>query len=173
MLFLLDYESEILPIDYDALHYDIENDNPYSFKMAMLPLAVRMKEQAKFQKICEGLPATFSETLKKYRKDFKLSQATLAEMIDVDMNTYSKYEHLRKPHITKQIIARIGHALRLRGELTEDLMAKAGFTLDVMDFKDSVLRMVIYEYVDEPIEKINQLMNQYGCLPLGSRKQVA
>ena len=86
---------------------------------------------------------------------------------------YSKYEHLRKPHITKQIIARIGHELRLRGELTEDLMVKAGFTLDVMDFKDSVLRMVIYEYVDEPIEKINQLMNQYGCLPLGSRKQVA
>lgn len=173
VLFALTALKAVIPFDSNALHYDIQKDNPYVFCHAALPLELMIERIQNIEKTRDGLPETFGLTLKKYREDFKLTQTELAEKIGVTVETLCRYENKKSISITKQMIARIGHELRLCGELTEDLMSKAGFQLDPDDYRDKILRTVIYDYVDEPIEKINALLKQCGCLPISGRKKEA
>ena len=75
-------------------------------------------------------------------------------MIGVDRETVTRYETAKRPSITKQMIARIGHDLKLRGEYTEDMLDKANRSL-------------------RELEACNAYLVSRKCHTLGSRKQRA
>ena len=138
--------------------------------LAALPIEAHLNPAAYKAKLVAGLPASFGETLAYHRKQEGLSQEQLAELLGVNRVTVGRYETAKKPAITKQMIARIGVEFHLRGEYTDDMMDKAGLSLDMNDERDCNLKHVIYYMYMFPVEVGNRFLAEHDCLPLGGRK---
>ena len=170
ILFIIGSRSRGSRYDKDALHNDDWKNDPIAVALAALPIEAHLNPAAYKAKLVAGLPASFGETLAYHRKQEGLSQEQLAELLGVNRVTVGRYETAKKPAITKQMIARIGVEFHLRGEYTDDMMDKAGLSLDMNDEKDCNLKHVIYYMYMFPVEVGNRFLAEHDCLPLGGRK---
>ena len=173
LLFSIRYSQRRATYDREALHSDDWKNDPIAVALAAIPLELLIGASSDKAGLVASLPLTFGDTLKHHREKAGLTQEEMAEMIGVDRETVTRYETAKKPSITKQMIARIGHDLKLRGEYTEDMLDKANRSLDTTDEKDNVLRFVIYYMYVRELEACNAYLVSRKCHTLGSRKQRA
>ena len=170
ILFFISNRSRGSRYDKEALHNDDWKSDPIAVALAALPIEAHLNPAAYKARLVADLPASFGETLKYHREREGLTQEQLAELLGVNRVTVSRYEASKKPPITKQMIARIGVEFHLRGEYTDDMMDKAGLSLDTNDEKDNNLRHVIYYLFMFPVEVGDRFLAEHNCLPLGGRK---
>ena len=170
ILFVVSRRNRGSRYDKEALHNDDWKNDPIAVALAALPIEAHLNPAAYKAKLVAGLPASFGETLKHHREKEGLTQEQLAELLGVNRVTVGRYETSKKPPITKQMIARIGVEFHLRGEYTDDMMDKAGLSLDTNDEKDNNLKHVIYYMYMLPVELGDRFLAEHDCLPLGGRK---
>ena len=173
LMFSIQYRHRGASYDREALHNDDWKNDPIAVALAAIPLELLIGVSSDKASMVASLPLSFGETLKHHRENAGMTQEEMAEMIGVDRETVTRYETAKRPSITKQMIARIGHDLKLRGEYTEDMLDKANRSLDTTDEKDNVLRFVIYYMYVRELEACNAYLVSRKCLTLGSRKQRA
>lgn len=87
-------------------------------------------------------PLPFQEALKFHRKRKSCPQEILAENIQVDVQTYRQYEkdEEKRPNLTRLVA--IAVTLKLFPNLSEDLVAKAGYVFRLNE-KDIALKVIL------------------------------
>ena len=157
--------------DSEALHNDDLRSDPIAVALAAIPLEVLLGVAADKTILVADLPVTFGKTLKHHRLANHMTQEELAELLDVSRESISRYENAKKPSISKQMIVKIGVALKLRGEYTEDLLDKAKLGLDLTDAYDNALRFVIYYLYPKGLDVCAEFLRSRKFLPKDNKNQ--
>ena len=167
LLFRVRYGHRNNRYDKEALHSDDLNADPVAVALAAIPLDVMLAASQSVDKLCEGLPRRFGETLKYHREQKQLTQHKLAEMLGVESKQISRWEN-GEVRLTQSQIGAIGVMMNLKGSFTEDLMNKAKVPININDPEDMALRFVIYYMYMRPLEECNQVLIARGCKPFTS-----
>lgn len=142
-------ESEIKADFVDILQ------NP-SLMDQLLPLDM-MKLGKKISELLKELPFEFSGTLRSHRKRKNCTQPFLAKLVGITERTLRDYETLEDNLPRLELTLSFCFALKLRPELSDDMIKKAGHQLTISP-PHQVYKMLLSTSYYKPLGEINSIL---------------
>lgn len=125
--------------------------------MAQLPQLDMMKLGKKISELLKELPFEFSGTLRSHRKRKNCTQPFLAKLVGITERTLRDYETLEDNLPRLELTLSFCFALKLRPELSDDMIKKAGHQLTISP-PHQVYKMLLSTSYYKPLSEINSIL---------------
>ncbi|HHQ6369901.1 TPA: XRE family transcriptional regulator [Streptococcus agalactiae] len=125
--------------------------------MDQLPPLDMMKLGKKISELLKELPFEFSETLRSHRKRKNCTQPFLAKLVGITERTLRDYETLEDNLPRLELTLSFCFALKLRPELSDDMIKKAGHQLTISP-PHQVYKMLLSTSYYKPLGEINSIL---------------
>ncbi|HEN0443065.1 TPA: ImmA/IrrE family metallo-endopeptidase [Streptococcus agalactiae] len=125
--------------------------------MDQLPPLDMMKLGKKISELLKELPFEFSGTLRSYRKRKNCTQPFLAKLVGITERTLRDYETLEDNLPRLELTLSFCFALKLRPELSDDMIKKAGHQLTISP-PHQVYKMLLSTSYYKPLSEINSIL---------------
>ncbi|EGJ27581.1 MULTISPECIES: ImmA/IrrE family metallo-endopeptidase [Streptococcus] len=125
--------------------------------MAQLPPLDMMKLGKKISELLKELPFEFSGTLRSHRKRKNCTQPFLAKLVGITERTLRDYETLEDNLPRLELTLSFCFALKLRPELSDDMIKKAGHQLTISP-PHQVYKMLLSTSYYKPLSEINSIL---------------
>ncbi|MGR1339737.1 ImmA/IrrE family metallo-endopeptidase, partial [Streptococcus agalactiae] len=125
--------------------------------MDQLPPLDMMKLGKKISELLKELPFEFSGTLRSHRKRKNCTQPFLAKLVGITERTLRDYETLEDNLPRLELTLSFCFALKLRPELSDDMIKKAGHQLTISP-PHQVYKMLLSTSYYKPLGEINSIL---------------
>lgn len=125
--------------------------------MDQLPPLDMMKLGKKISELLKELPFEFSGTLRSHRKRKNCTQPFLAKLVGITERTLRDYETLEDNLPRLELTLSFCFALKLRPELSDDMIKKAGHQLTISP-PHQVYKMLLSTSYYKPLSEINSIL---------------
>lgn len=125
--------------------------------MDQLPPLDMMKLGKKISELLKELPFEFSGTLRSHRKRKNCTQPFLAKLVGITERTLRDYETLEDDLPRLELTLSFCFALKLRPELSDDMIKKAGHQLTISP-PHQVYKMLLSTSYYKPLGEINSIL---------------
>ncbi|HEO1232823.1 TPA: ImmA/IrrE family metallo-endopeptidase [Streptococcus agalactiae] len=125
--------------------------------MDQLPPLDMMKLGKKISELLKELPFEFSGTLRSHRKRRNCTQPFLAKLVGITERTLRDYETLEDNLPRLELTLSFCFALKLRPELSDDMIKKAGHQLTISP-PHQVYKMLLSTSYYKPLSEINSIL---------------
>ncbi|HEO4942780.1 TPA: ImmA/IrrE family metallo-endopeptidase [Streptococcus agalactiae] len=125
--------------------------------MDQLPPLDMMKLGKKISELLKELPFEFSGTLRSHRKRKNCTQPFLAKLVGITERTLRDYETLEDNLPRLELTLSFCFALKLRPELSDDMIKKAGHQLTISPLHQ-VYKMLLSTSYYKPLGEINSIL---------------
>ncbi|HFV2921674.1 TPA: XRE family transcriptional regulator [Streptococcus agalactiae] len=125
--------------------------------MDQLPPLDMMKLGKKISELLKELPFEFSGTLRSHRKRKNCTQPFLAKLVGITERTLRDYETLEDNLPRLELTLSFCFALKLRTELSDDMIKKAGHQLTISP-PHQVYKMLLSTSYYKPLSEINSIL---------------
>ncbi|HGD6946421.1 TPA: XRE family transcriptional regulator [Streptococcus agalactiae] len=125
--------------------------------MDQLPPLDMMKLGKKISELLKELPFEFSGTLRSHRKRKNCTQPFLAKLVGITERTLRDYETLEDNLPRLELTLSFCFALKLRPELSDDMIKKAGHQLTISP-PHQVYKMFLSTSYYKPLGEINSIL---------------
>ncbi|HEN2995565.1 TPA: ImmA/IrrE family metallo-endopeptidase [Streptococcus agalactiae] len=125
--------------------------------MDQLPPLDMMKLGKKISELLKELPFEFSGTLRSHRKRKNCTQPFLAKLVGITERTLRDYEKLEDNLPRLELTLSFCFALKLRPELSDDMIKKAGHQLTISP-PHQVYKMLLSTSYYKPLGEINSIL---------------
>ncbi|MFS6033671.1 ImmA/IrrE family metallo-endopeptidase [Streptococcus agalactiae] len=125
--------------------------------MNQLPPLDMMKLGKKISELLKELPFEFSGTLRSHRKRKNCTQPFLAKLVGITERTLRDYETLEDNLPRLELTLSFCFALKLRPELSDDMIKKAGHQLTISP-PHQVYKMLLSTSYYKPLGEINSIL---------------
>ena len=125
--------------------------------MDQLPPLDMMKLGEKISELLKELPFEFSGTLRSHRKRKNCTQPFLAKLVGITERTLRDYETLEDNLPRLELTLSFCFALKLRPELSDDMIKKAGHQLTISP-PHQVYKMLLSTSYYKPLGEINSIL---------------
>ncbi|HFH7847654.1 TPA: XRE family transcriptional regulator [Streptococcus agalactiae] len=125
--------------------------------MDQLPPLDMMKLGKKISELLKELPFEFSGTLRSHRKRKNCTQPFLAKLVGITERTLRDYETLEDNLPRLELTLSFCFALKLRPELSDDMIKKAGHQLTISP-QHQVYKMLLSTSYYKPLGEINSIL---------------
>ncbi len=125
--------------------------------MDQLPPLDMMKLGKKISELLKELPFEFSGTLRSHRKRKNCTQPFLAKLVGIIERTLRDYETLEDNLPRLELTLSFCFALKLRPELSDDMIKKAGHQLTISP-PHQVYKMLLSTSYYKPLGEINSIL---------------
>ncbi|HGI9103483.1 TPA: XRE family transcriptional regulator [Streptococcus agalactiae] len=125
--------------------------------MDQLPPLDMMKLGKKISELLKELPFEFSGTLRSHRKRKNCTQPFLAKLVGITERTLRDYEILEDNLPRLELTLSFCFALKLRPELSDDMIKKAGHQLTISP-PHQVYKMLLSTSYYKPLGEINSIL---------------
>ncbi|HFH8922075.1 TPA: XRE family transcriptional regulator [Streptococcus agalactiae] len=125
--------------------------------MDQLPPLDMMKLGKKISELLKELPFEFSGTLRSHRKRKNCTQPFLAKLVGITERTLRDYETLEDNLPRLELTLSFCFALKLRPELSDDMIKKAGHQLTISP-PHKVYKMLLSTSYYKPLGEINSIL---------------
>ncbi|HEN0778470.1 TPA: ImmA/IrrE family metallo-endopeptidase [Streptococcus agalactiae] len=125
--------------------------------MDQLPPLDMMKLGKKISELLKELPFEFSGTLRSHRKRKNCTQPFLAKLVGITERTLRDYETLEDNLPRLELTLSFCFALKLRPELSDDMIKKAGHQLTISP-PHQVNKMLLSTSYYKPLSEINSIL---------------
>ncbi|HEO4499514.1 TPA: ImmA/IrrE family metallo-endopeptidase [Streptococcus agalactiae] len=125
--------------------------------MDQLPPLDMMKLGKKISELLKELPFEFSGTLRSHRKRKNCTQLFLAKLVGITERTLRDYETLEDNLPRLELTLSFCFALKLRPELSDDMIKKAGHQLTISP-PHQVYKMLLSTSYYKPLGEINSIL---------------
>ncbi|MFS6068951.1 ImmA/IrrE family metallo-endopeptidase [Streptococcus agalactiae] len=125
--------------------------------MDQLPPLDMMKLGKKISELLKELPFEFSGTLRSHRKRKNFTQPFLAKLVGITERTLRDYETLEDNLPRLELTLSFCFALKLRPELSDDMIKKAGHQLTISP-PHQVYKMLLSTSYYKPLGEINSIL---------------
>lgn len=125
--------------------------------MDQLPPLDMMKLGKKISELLKELPFEFSGTLRSHRKRKNCTQPFLAKLVGITERTLRDYETLEDNLLRLELTLSFCFALKLRPELSDDMIKKAGHQLTISP-PHQVYKMLLSTSYYKPLGEINSIL---------------
>ncbi|HEO7793890.1 TPA: ImmA/IrrE family metallo-endopeptidase [Streptococcus agalactiae] len=125
--------------------------------MDQLPPLDMMKLGKKISELLKELPFEFSGTLRSHRKRKNCTQPFLAKLVGITERTLRDYETLEDNLPRLELTLSFCFALKLRPELSDDMLKKAGHQLTISP-PHQVYKMLLSTSYYKPLSEINSIL---------------
>lgn len=125
--------------------------------MGQLPPLDMMKLGKKISELLKELPFEFSGTLRSHRKRKNCTQPFLAKLVGITERTLRDYETLEDNLPRLELTLSFCFALKLRPELSDDMIKKAGHQLTISP-PHQVYKMLLSTSYYKPLGEINSIL---------------
>lgn len=125
--------------------------------MDQLPPLDMMKLGKKISELLKELPFEFSGTLRSHRKRKNCTQPFLAKLVGITERTLRDYETLEDNLPRFELTLSFCFALKLRPELSDDMIKKAGHQLTISP-PHQVYKMLLSTSYYKPLSEINSIL---------------
>ncbi|HFZ6694820.1 TPA: XRE family transcriptional regulator [Streptococcus agalactiae] len=125
--------------------------------MDQLPPLDMMKLGKKISELLKELPFEFSGTLRSHRKRKNCTQPFLAKLVGITERTLRDYETLEDNLPRLELTLSFCFALKLRPELSDDMIKKAGYQLTISP-PHQVYKMLLSTSYYKPLGEINSIL---------------
>ncbi|HFH8799217.1 TPA: XRE family transcriptional regulator [Streptococcus agalactiae] len=125
--------------------------------MDQLPPLDMMKLGKKISELLKELPFEFSGTLRSHRKRKNCTQPFLAKLVGITERTLRDYETLEDNLLRLELTLSFCFALKLRPELSDDMIKKAGHQLTISP-PHQVYKMLLSTSYYKPLSEINSIL---------------
>ncbi|HGD1431430.1 TPA: XRE family transcriptional regulator [Streptococcus agalactiae] len=125
--------------------------------MDQLPPLDMMKLGKKISELLKELPFEFSGTLRSHRKRKNCTQPFLAKLVGITERTLRDYETLEDNLPRLELTLSFCFALKLRSELSDDMIKKAGHQLTISP-PHQVYKMLLSTSYYKPLSEINSIL---------------
>lgn len=125
--------------------------------MDQLPPLDMMKLGKKISELLKELPFEFSGTLRSHRKRKNCTQPFLAKLVGITERTLRDYETLEDNLPRLELTLSFCFALKLRPELSYDMIKKAGHQLTISP-PHQVYKMLLSTSYYKPLSEINSIL---------------
>ncbi|HGD3383101.1 TPA: XRE family transcriptional regulator [Streptococcus agalactiae] len=125
--------------------------------MDQLPPLDMMKLGKKISELLKELPFEFSGTLRSHRKRKNCTQPFLAKLVGITERTLRDYETLEDNLPRLELTLSFCFALKLRPELSDDMIKKAGHQLTISS-PHQVYKMLLSTSYYKPLGEINSIL---------------
>ncbi|HEN0832425.1 TPA: ImmA/IrrE family metallo-endopeptidase [Streptococcus agalactiae] len=125
--------------------------------MDQLPPLDMMKLGKKISELLKELPFEFSGTLRSHRKRKNCTQPFLAKLVGITERTLRDYETLEDNLPRLELTLSFCFALKLRPELSDDMIKKAGHQLTISP-PHQVYKMLLSPSYYKPLGEINSIL---------------
>lgn len=126
--------------------------------MDQLPPLDMMKLGKKISELLKELPFEFSGTLRSHRKRKNCTQPFLAKLVGITERTLRDYETLEDNLPRLELTLSFCFALKLRPELSDDMIKKAGHQLTISP-PHQVYKMLLSTSYYKPLGEINSILD--------------
>lgn len=125
--------------------------------MDQLPPLDMMKLGKKISELLKELPFEFSGTLRSHRKRKNCTQPFLSKLVGITERTLRDYETLEDNLPRLELTLSFCFALKLRPELSDDMIKKAGHQLTISP-PHQVYKMLLSTSYYKPLSEINSIL---------------
>ncbi|HFV0325421.1 TPA: XRE family transcriptional regulator [Streptococcus agalactiae] len=125
--------------------------------MDQIPPLDMMKLGKKISELLKELPFEFSGTLRSHRKRKNCTQPFLAKLVGITERTLRDYETLEDNLPRLELTLSFCFALKLRPELSDDMIKKAGHQLTISP-PHQVYKMLLSTSYYKPLGEINSIL---------------
>ncbi|HGD3359045.1 TPA: XRE family transcriptional regulator [Streptococcus agalactiae] len=125
--------------------------------MDQLPPLDMMKLGKRISELLKELPFEFSGTLRSHRKRKNCTQPFLAKLVGITERTLRDYETLEDNLPRLELTLSFCFALKLRPELSDDMIKKAGHQLTISP-PHQVYKMLLSTSYYKPLSEINSIL---------------